>query len=210
MIITDETLKNVAEKSMQNAALLREEADLLREANRYQRAYALYQFSMEEVGKAMDSVLLLVLIDPTEDDVRQYKRNFFKHTAKIKKSSALDTFICQVLYKGDYEGALTFLESSLAENELELDNYKNQSLYTSIIGDSVKTPLEMIDEEKMNYIRLRAVSRYKMVEPFIRMLLEHYIKLREYQKENGSIKHMSRDSEEAAKAFWEEIIGRKE
>jgi len=208
MTITDETLKKVAEKSMQNAASLRDDADILKEAKRYQRAYALYQFSMEEVGKAIESVLLLVLIDPQPEDIRQYKKNFFKHTAKIKRSSALDTFICQVLYKGDYDGALLFLKSSFAEDENELDDCKNKSLYTSVIGDHVKTPLEMIDEEKMNYIWLRAITRYKIAEPFVRMLIEHYETLREYQKENGSLKHMSRDSDEVAKEFWDEITGK--
>jgi AbiV family abortive infection protein len=206
MIINDEILKKVAAKSMQNAESLMSDADLLREAKRYQRAYALYQFSMEEVGKAISSVLLLALIDPTNEDISIYKKNFTKHRYKIKRSSFLDSFICQVLYKGDYEGAMNFLNSSLEENESILDDRKNKSLYTEIIGEEVKVPSEMIDDTHMNYVQFRATTRYKMAQPMVKMLSEHYEELREYQKINGSLKHTPIDTEKAAKEFWDEIL----
>jgi AbiV family abortive infection protein len=208
MIINDEILKKVAEKSMKNAESLMSDANILKEAKRYQRAYALYQFSMEEVGKAVSSVLLLVLIDPTAEDIKEYKKNFTKHRYKIKRSVGLGSFICQVLYKGNYEGAMSFLESSMSENENTLDEYKNKSLYTAIIGDDVKIPSEMVDEKKMDYVWFRATTRYNMAQPFIKVLLEHYQKLREHQRENGSIRDMSVDTEKAAKEFWDEIISK--
>lgn len=102
MKVNDEILKSVASESILNAQSLMLDADILREAKRYQRAYALYQFAMEEVGKALSSVMLLVLIDPNEDD--------FKHPHKIKKSGLLDMLICQFLYKGNYEEAMKFFE----------------------------------------------------------------------------------------------------
>jgi AbiV family abortive infection protein len=206
MTINDKILKEVAKKSMENAEALMSDADILREAGRYQRAYAIYQFAMEEVGKAMSSIFLLLLIDPTAQDIKEYERNLKMHPYKIKTSGALDSFICQVIYKGDFEGALKFLESSISENEHDLDRDKNNSLYTNIVGDDVKKPIEMIDEEKMKYIWFRAISRYKIAEPFINMGLEHYETLREYQRENGSIKNMSLDMEEVSKKFWDEII----
>ena len=208
MIINDEILKKVAEKSMENAEALMSDADLLKEAKRYQRAYALYQFSMEEVGKAISSVLLLALINPTSQDIKEYEKSFFRHPHKIKKSATLDTFICQVLHKGDYDGAMAFLESSISENENKLDEYKNKSLYTAIVGNDVKIPSEMVDENKMNYIWFRAITRYRMAQPFVKMGLEHYQELREYQRENGSLKNMSVDTEEEAKKFWDEIISK--
>jgi AbiV family abortive infection protein len=206
MNVNDEILKAVAKKSMQNAESLMSDADLLREAKRHQRAYALYQFAMEEVGKAISSVLLLALIDPTEKDIKEYRDGFTRHRYKIKKSRALDTFICQVLYKGDYDGAMAFLQSSMAEDEKHLDVQKNKSLYTEIISDKVMMPLEMVDETSMNYIWNRAVTRYKMAQPFIDILVKHYCELREHQHKNGSIRSMSLDTEEAAKEFWDEIL----
>src|SRR5688572_19710883 len=124
MIINDEILKSVAEKSLQNAESLMSDADILKDAKRYQTAYTLYQFSMEEVGKAISSILLLTLVDPTDQDYREYKRNFTRHRYKIKRSGALDAFICQVLHRGDFDGAMKFLESSLSENENTLDEHK--------------------------------------------------------------------------------------
>lgn len=208
MKVNDEILKDVANKSMQNAEFLMSDADLLREAKRYQRAYALYQFAMEEVGKAISSVLLLALIDPTEKDIKEYREGFTKHRYKIEKSRALDTFICQVLYKGDYDGAMAFLQSSMSEEANYLDIQKNNSLYTNIINGDVKLPLQMIDEKNMNYIWNRAVTRYKMAQPFISILVKHYCELREYQKKNGSIRSMILDTEEAAKKFWDEILAK--
>ncbi len=208
MTINDEILRNVAQKSMQNAELLMSDADLLKVEKRYQRAYALYQFSMEEVGKALSSVLLLTLIDQRPEDIEKYKKNFSKHQPKIKRSATLDTFICQVLYKGDYEGAMFFLKATISEDEKELDQNKNHSLYTDIIGNDVKAPREMIGEEKMNFICFKAITRYKMAQPFVNMILEHYEELRQYQKENGANRNMSIDSEEAAKEFWDEILSK--
>jgi AbiV family abortive infection protein len=161
---------------------------------------------MEEVGKAISSVLLLVLIDPTEEDIKKYKKGFFKHPHKIKKSGSLDMLICQFLHKGYYDGAMKFLESSMAEDEEHLDAQKNKSLYTAIISDNVMMPSEMVDERSMNYIWFRVLTRYKMALPFVNMILEHYDKIREYQQENGSIKNMSVDMEIAAKEFWDEIL----
>ncbi|HRI22019.1 MAG TPA: AbiV family abortive infection protein [Panacibacter sp.] len=208
MKISDEILKEVAKKSLENAKALMSDADILREANRYQRAYAIYQFAMEEVGKAISSILLLILIDPNEKDFKEFERSFKSHTSKIKRSRALDSFICQVIYKGDFDGALNFLQSSISENENQLDQSKNNSLYTNIIDSQVKKPSEMISENQMNYIWLRAISRYKIAQPFVTMALEHYETLREYQREHGSIKNMSLDAEEVGKEFWDEIIGK--
>lgn len=204
--INDTILVKVAEKSLQNAESLISDADLLKENKRYQRAYALYQFAMEEVGKAISSVLLLITINPSQKDFKEYSEEFVAHRKKIKRSSALDAFICKVVYKGNYEGAMSFLESTISEDEKKLDEYKNKSLYTEIIGDDVKSPAEMMGQKGVNYIWLRALSRFKMAQPFVKMCLEHYITLREYQKEHGSIKDMKIDDERMAKEFWDELL----
>jgi AbiV family abortive infection protein len=206
MEINDEILKAVASKSMLNAESLMSDADILREAKRYQRAYALYQFAMEEVGKALSSVMLLVLIDRNEEDIKEYKKGFFRHPHKIKKSGSLDMLICQFLHKGNYDKAMEFLESSISENENYLDEQKNKSLYTAIISNSVMMPSEMIGEKRMNYIWYRVLTRYGMAEPFVNIMLENYGKMREYQQENGSIKNMTVDMETAAKEFWDKIL----
>jgi AbiV family abortive infection protein len=206
MEINYEILKAVALKSMLNAKSLMSDADILREAKRYQRAYALYQFAMEEVGKALSSVMLLVLIDRNEEDIKEYKKGFFRHPSKIKKSRSLDMLICQLLYKGNYEKAMEFLKSTISENENYLDEQKNKSLYTAIISNSVMMPSEMISEKRMNYIWYRVITRYGMAEPFVNILLKHYSEIREYQRENQSFKNMTLDVEKAAKEFWDEIL----
>ena len=178
MKVNDEILKSVASESILNAQSLMLDADILREAKRYQRAYALYQFAMEEVGKAMSSVMLLVLIDPDEDDLKDYEKGFLRHRYKIKKSGTLDTLICQFLYKGNYDEAMKFLESSAAEDENLLDEQKNKSLYTAICNNTVLMPSEMIDEKSMNYIWFRVLTRYKMSQPFINIILTHYNEIR--------------------------------
>jgi AbiV family abortive infection protein len=208
MEVNDEILKDVVKKSLLNAQSLMLDADILREAKRYQRAYALYQFAMEEVGKALSSVFLLVLINPNEEDIKEYEKGFFKHPHKIKKSSSLDMLICQFLYKGNFEKAKEFLESSISENENYLDEQKNKSLYTAIVGNTVMMPSEMVDEKRMNYIWYRVLTRYNMAQPFVNIILTHYDQLREYQKENGSIKNMTVDMETAAEEFWDKILSK--
>ena len=192
MIINNEILKKVAEKSLQNAESLISDADLLREGKRHQRAYTLYQLSIEEVGKALSSVYLLISIDRTPKDIKEYKEGFRLHKYKF-------------LFKGNPTKALIFLKSSIADTPDLLDNKKNKSLYTAIIGNEVKMPIDMITEQNMNEINSRAETRFGMGGALVRMLLENYEKLWDYQKENGSIKDMKFDVEAQAKIFWDEI-----
>lgn len=206
MKVNDEILKLVIIKSLENSQSLMDDADVLRESNRYQRAYALYQFSMEEVGKAIASVLLLIQTEITDEDVKKYKNNFYRHQRKIKQSAGVDKLICLIAFKGKPEDALSFLKSSLSENEKELDELKNKSLYTAIDGDTVKTPLEMIGVEKMNYIWYRAKSRYTAAKGFVDITLRNYQELRNYQRENGSLKDKYFDADSLAKEFWNDIM----
>lgn len=205
MKIYDQILELVAIKSLENSQSLMDDADVLREFNRYQRAYALYQFAMEEVGKAIASVLLLIQTEMTEEDVKEYETTFYRHPLKIKQSAGVDKLICMFAFKGNPEGALSFLESSFSENENELDALKNKSLYTAIEGDTVKIPLNMIGEEKMNYIWYRAKSRYTAANVFVNIMLKNYQELRNYQRENGTIKDMYLGADNLAKKFWDRI-----
>ena len=202
MVINEKTLLEVAKKSITNAESLLLDGDLLRENKRIQRAYTLYQLAMEEVGKAISSIIMLFVPDGlSEENIKEYKRIFFKHKPKTKKSSAMDIFICEVLYRGDAEGALSFLQSSFTEDETLLDERKNNSLYTAIVGEKVKNPAEMIDQTMMQHIWFRARSRYNAAFAFINIGLNNYKELREY-----SNTYVEKTPDEYAKDFWERML----
>ena len=133
MQITEELLKEVAKKSVQNAKSLIEDAELLKQNNRFQRAYTLYQLAMEEVGKSVISFVLLVSPDGlSKENKKMYIKEFFEQKRKAKRSAGIDILFAEVLYQGEVDNAFSFLKSSFGESEIELNNRKNFSLYTSL------------------------------------------------------------------------------
>jgi len=202
MVINERVLCRVAEKSIRNAQSLIADAVLLRNNNRIARAYTLYQFAVEEVGKALASAFLVLRPDAlTPDNIKEYKKSFLSHRKKIKQSRAMDTLICQLLYKGNPDEALSFLEGAAKEDAEQLDTNKNNSLYTNIIGEEVLCPEEMITEAMMKYIEFRALTRYKFVENFIKAHLANYNELR-----NALRSYQPPSFEDLANTFWNEIV----
>ncbi|MBI5915264.1 MAG: AbiV family abortive infection protein, partial [Bacteroidetes bacterium] len=83
MKITKEILIDAAKKSLENAKELVVDAIILEKNNRKERAYTLFQFSIEEVGKAISSTLMIFTkgyndVDRTKEYVRFFKDHKFK------------------------------------------------------------------------------------------------------------------------------------
>lgn len=202
-----ELFKEIAHKSIENAEELFLDAHLLDKHGRKERAYTLYQLSIEEVGKAIEA-LLFILNDnyKSEGEVKRFKTQFFKrHKEKTLKSRGVDIMIAEVVSKGNKEIALNILKESIeAKNTInEINDFKNYSLYTSIINESeVKKPSDLITKERLDKIREVSKNWVDAAKAFVFTGLENLEELLNYKKENplGEIA-----IDEYAKEFWEKF-----
>lgn len=63
MKITESLLIDIAQKSLENAKSLIDDALLLKQHERFSRAYTLFQLAIEEAGKSISAMVLLVTYD---------------------------------------------------------------------------------------------------------------------------------------------------
>lgn len=161
---------------------------------------------MEETGKAI-FCYLIIFHERYHDSntVKEFNTVFGSHKHKTEKSGAINIIIAQVLFKGNFEGAMSYLEESINEkNRLqEIDDLKNHSLYTSIVDGVVKNPSEVITDKLLKGIELNARSRFGAINAFVTVGIDHLPALRDYQRENP-IHEMNIEAE--VNNFWKEIM----
>jgi len=157
------------EKSLENAKELIEEGDILFNANRFCRAYCLYQLATEEIGK---SRLLFALIMNRklgeEIDYKEVNKEFIHHQTKSKSALTFEMIALLVMYsnkkdKSAQERKKKFLDSLQSiqdENDVNvLNNHKNNSLYVGIKDGNFLDPKDAITKEMVIHIRTNALIR---------------------------------------------------
>ena len=132
------------EKSLKNAKELIEEGDILFNANRFSRAYCLYQLGAEEVGKSR--ILFALVMKRQLGEIIGYKvvnREFIDHQSKSEGALTFEMIALLMMYsskkdKSAEERKQIFLDSMeriSIENDVKvLNNHKNNSLYVGEIG----------------------------------------------------------------------------
>lgn len=206
MNLTEEILIEAAAKSLENANELIGEAEILKNHERTSRAYGLFQLSIEEVGKSIYCYLLLVQNNfNNKNEEKKFKTFFKSHDKKTYESTRLDLFIAQVIFKGNFVGALNFLKKSIAETRQlgTIVEKKNRSFYTSIVKDQIVIPSTQISEQMLREVEFNARTRFNAANAFITSGIKILPDIREFQKNNPNY---SIDSESHAKQFWEDIM----
>jgi AbiV family abortive infection protein len=205
--LNDELLLELIQKSLINAQTLIDDGDLLLENGRYPRASVLYQLANEESGKALLSYLpLLFHYKDYLNHLEEFNVVFFDHIKKSKKSTAADFFLAQILYKGQPEKMMDFLEKrkgvlgNMTVNEL--NEMKNFSLYTSLRNKKVVIPFQLITESTATNMQLTAKWRHRWIKGATEFSGPHLLELRKYMEENPI------DREKYAKELAEEIFGK--
>lgn len=163
------------EKSLSNAEELIEEAEILAKHTKYARAYTLFQFSIEEIGKAF-LTFQFVLYGDIEDvqATKQFFKKFRDHISKTESSQSIDFMFA---LNSDISGfTKKLLENSMSEfDKVHIsNNYKNYSLYTSFIEDKFYKPSEIITKEKLDKITYYTKLRLQIAKPFIKIGVENY------------------------------------
>lgn len=201
-LIDEAFLKITAQKAIENAKSLIDDAELLKANGRLSRAYTLYQLSIEEVGKAIFSFILLIPEFNTQETIREYIAEFFSHKKKADRSKGLDVFVVEVLHQGEPEKALNFIEGTIKENSTQLDNFKNYSLYVSEINGKIWRPDEIIKTNSVDYIWMRAWTRFRAAEAMVNLGLQNIDQIRDYSK---GINLTDFDHTKYIEEFWEKI-----
>lgn len=166
-------------KSINNSAQLIEEGKILKDNNRFARAYCLFQFAIEEVGKA-NMTFKFLLFDDYEDANNQkiFLARFKNHRVKIKESIEIDNFLIMIPMKNSLRKTLKLNIKKQSNSIQKFDELKNLSLYTFLIENECLLPAEIISEELVNDIEFYADCRQKLAKELFDILIKDFDKIR--------------------------------
>lgn len=195
------------EKSLSNAEELFEEAEILAKYNKYARAYTLFQFCIEEVGKA--ALTFHFVLYGNIDDVqatKQFNKDFVNHLTKTNNSIGIDfMFALSAKQSAFTKKLLKEMMFEYNDDAKVSNNYKNYSLYTSLIEKKFYQPSEIITKERLDKIAYYAELRLKIAKPFFSTGILNYDKLFEtrndIEKEAMSIETQKKIEELLASKF---------
>lgn len=163
--MTKEQIVDGVPKILKNAQALLADANLLFEYKRFERAYSLYQLSIEEVAKAF-LLIGTALFDDLSDSKVQNKINkgIKDHKYKTKKSVGLQSIITNILKKINIEKYEELVLDSFDElRDIDKSNdKKNWGFYTSMINGNFQVPQELISEEDTLKIKTKAGLRVSL------------------------------------------------
>lgn len=180
LMLTKELLFRAITQSIRNAESLIEDGRILSDYGRYARAYTMYHLAIEEIGKASLTAGFLLFEDYKDIDLQtKFFKGFCDHKKKIGKSIGLDHVLMLVAKSNDTKKALLENSKKQCDNISKLNDLKNYSLYTSLIGDDFHTPMEVISEERAKDLALYADLRCKIANQFYPMVIEYFDGIKE-------------------------------
>ena len=110
MNLTKELLIVAMNKSFINAGQLIEDALILKENQRYARAYTLFQLATEEIGKSLLTINFLLFKDYTNKKSQQeFLKEFRDHKIKASISTGIDFLMTMI--KGSNKAKKSYILS---------------------------------------------------------------------------------------------------
>jgi len=188
MNFSEKELLIAVSKSISNCEELISDADLLLDYDRLPRAHALYLLAIEEAGKAMD-IFSSLLLGTYKDRQGQktLRENFKNHLEKAGRARLISIVWAVQLFKNnDKSKGEEILSSVFQEMQAakEINDYKNYSLYTSVIDNTYKAPKEIITEKMVSVIRSVAKDRVALIKQFFMIPQQQYEEMKKYAAEN--------------------------
>lgn len=174
-------IEEARSKILLNATELIEEAELLLRNGRFTRAYSLAHLACEEMARI--PMLVRAAMDKTRKrpvDWKRLDRRLRSHTEKITGILHTD-YLMDPHTKNDED--IKRLNESLAKVE-DFNMLKNQSLYTTLVGDSFLRPFETIPPDLATNLVELARNRlrfFQAVELPTQGRLEQMAKSSEFQ-----------------------------
>ncbi|MDP3359528.1 MAG: AbiV family abortive infection protein [Lutibacter sp.] len=170
-------------KSLVNATDLFDDAEILLNQKRYPRAYTLFQFAIEEIGKA-SMIFEFLLNTDYENKIEQnkFKKKFIDHKSKIESSIGIDLLLAFSIPNQKLKSKLIHNVNRQQNKINELNNLKNSSLYTDIVNDRFILPNELINEKMVSEIQFISNLRLKSAKQIYEIALGNFDKLHEDYK----------------------------
>lgn len=175
MKLNKDELIEYAKKSLENAKELIEEGNLLLENEKYARAFTLFQLSIEETGASLliiESILLEKYNKRKEQNALLGQiRN---HKIKIKSAQKIDLVLALAIK--DETLKKTFLKNYIKQSSQidNINNYKKNSLYVSLIKGKVVKPSVLFDKSIVDDFKFFAEIRCEATKQYIDALIDNF------------------------------------
>jgi len=162
MKFTKELLLEVVSKAVVNAGQLVDEAKILKEHQKFARAFTLYQLSIEEIGKASMAFSFLLFGNLGDDEEQKlFSKEFRDHKTKTKRATGIDLSIARTIDNREVSKTLILNVVKQYGEVDKINNYKNYSLYTSLIDGAVCLPSEFINQQLVEDLGFYAQIRFE-------------------------------------------------
>jgi AbiV family abortive infection protein len=180
MKLKKEDLLVTIEKSLINAHELFKDAKILKENQRWERAYTCFQLCIEEIGKA--ALTYQFLLDDDLSKSRRFLKDFRDHKTKTNTAIGIDLIMLDMIKDPKLKRKIFSNIHIQGENLEELNSHKNYSLYTSIINGKAFLPSEIITTKILNEIEFYATIRLQISEQFYKIGIREFDKVLEAYK----------------------------
>lgn len=182
--MTEDEIIDGITKTLDNANSLYEEAEILENNKRLERAYLLFQISIEEIGKACALFdILLTEEHKNLSALAKFLKAYKDHKFKTKRAISIDTITARLI--DDREERLKFIKSIgiQYDNISKINDMKNYSLYVSYFREGFQLPNLFITPDKVDQIKFLAHTRLLASKQLFPSLIKHLPELRpEYLK----------------------------
>ena len=167
-------------KSVENAKELIEDGNLLLNNKRFARSFTLFQLAIEELGKS--NMIFHYVLENDKKKLGKLLKDLKSHKIKTDNSIGFDMIVYKHLDDINKEKLLKSVFFNM-ENISIVDNFKNYSLYTSIIKNEFRNPSEIITRTHAETHKFYAETRFKMAEIFSRIRIDDFPALIEARRE---------------------------
>ena len=165
-------------KCHENSSELIDDGNYLYNDKRYSRAYSIFQLATEESAKI--KILIRLALDKlagkslTKDDRKPYNKIFTDHIAKNRYAVSTDL----EYYKLSQKINLPIVRDpnkiiNEINNPKQLDIFKQNGLYVSLMHNKFKKPSEIINKAKCTELQDVVTQRFKMIESTMNHFLSH-------------------------------------
>lgn len=194
--MTEEQIIIGLPKIIENAESIFTDATLLADSNRIERAYSLFQLSIEEIAKAFLLAGTMFFDDISKEDVqKRLIKEIRDHKFKSAKSIGLESFFYEYIKTIDIDRYEKLVLDSFKEyHETSLLNEKkNDGFYVTFNGNKFQSPSELISKQDLIKIKTKAKLRIFIGKTIIPRMTEDFRvnkkKIKEYNFEESKDRH---------------------
>jgi len=163
--IPDDEIKKGILITINSAQSLIQDGKLLYTNNRFARAFSMFQFASEELGKAL--ILFDILLMRKLKRKINYKmrsKEITDHQVKHRYSVGIEFTAISMIYSDDTEDRKEILKSVIKKLQSSkiYNDLKNNSIYVNLQNDKFKIPEEYINKEIAEAIMIDVDQRFQI------------------------------------------------